>query len=336
MTNIFQKRSTINKNRSFCPLILYHDNPSTQLSMELNANLHEHRTAIDRHRNKTNEMLNQNAQFWIELSTNLITDISDCLNNKDIKVLPSTSTTSNISSSSSSSSGDSIVTIDHHVRNSRPPLIKNSPSITSNHFSSDRIEEEKFKMISSSRQKRQSRLKSLKPTQTLSDTVTTTTTTTKKRRRGNLPKNVTEFLRKWLIQHKKHPYPAEKEKIDLARHTGLTVNQISNWFINARRRILQPMLESESLTAHIMAHPDLKHPHSLLVNHANTKRYDIYTNEQYYSNSLYDSSLPTMNNKNELHYQQKQQSIYHSNQKMTFLNKSSLMETNHSKISSIH
>ncbi|OAC97653.1 Homeodomain-like DNA binding domain-containing transcription factor, partial [Mucor lusitanicus CBS 277.49] len=57
-----------------------------------------------------------------------------------------------------------------------------------------------------------------------------------KRRRGNLPKEVTEFLRKWLIQHKKHPYPAEKEKADLARHTGLTVNQISNWFINARRR----------------------------------------------------------------------------------------------------
>jgi hypothetical protein len=71
--------------------------------------------------------------------------------------------------------------------------------------------------------------------------------TTKKRRRGNLPKEVTEFLRRWLIQHKKHPYPAEKEKIDLARHTGLTVNQISNWFINARRRILQPMLESENL-----------------------------------------------------------------------------------------
>lgn len=77
--------------------------------------------------------------------------------------------------------------------------------------------------------------------------------TSKKRRRGNLPKEVTEFLKAWLVDHKKHPYPSEKEKIQLANRTGLTVNQISNWFINARRRILQPMLESESINAHLMA-----------------------------------------------------------------------------------
>ncbi|KAI8376169.1 uncharacterized protein BYT42DRAFT_573673 [Radiomyces spectabilis] len=71
-------------------------------------------------------------------------------------------------------------------------------------------------------------------------------TAKQKRRRGNLPKDVTEFLKRWLVQHKKHPYPTEKEKMDLAYRTGLTVNQISNWFINARRRILQPMLESEN------------------------------------------------------------------------------------------
>ncbi|RUP43282.1 Homeodomain-like protein [Jimgerdemannia flammicorona] len=63
-----------------------------------------------------------------------------------------------------------------------------------------------------------------------------------KRRRGNLPKTVTLVLREWLVQHKKHPYPTEEEKIALARETKLTMNQISNWFINARRRILQPML----------------------------------------------------------------------------------------------
>lgn len=72
----------------------------------------------------------------------------------------------------------------------------------------------------------------------------------RKRRRGNLPKEVTEFLKHWLILHKKHPYPTEREKQALADETGLMVNQISNWFINARRRILQPLLESENRQVH--------------------------------------------------------------------------------------
>ncbi|KAI9345067.1 hypothetical protein BD770DRAFT_186542 [Pilaira anomala] len=66
-----------------------------------------------------------------------------------------------------------------------------------------------------------------------------------KRRRGNLPKAVTAILRDWLSRHKKHPYPTEEEKASLAAETNLNLNQISNWFINARRRILQPMLEQE-------------------------------------------------------------------------------------------
>jgi hypothetical protein len=69
--------------------------------------------------------------------------------------------------------------------------------------------------------------------------------TTNKRRRGNLPKAVTAILRDWLSRHKKHPYPTEEEKAALATETNLNLNQISNWFINARRRILQPMLEQE-------------------------------------------------------------------------------------------
>jgi hypothetical protein len=65
-----------------------------------------------------------------------------------------------------------------------------------------------------------------------------------KKRRGNLPKASTNLLKKWLFDHLFHPYPTEEEKSALSLQTGLTLNQISNWFINARRRILQPMLES--------------------------------------------------------------------------------------------
>ncbi|RKP34973.1 homeobox KN domain-containing protein, partial [Dimargaris cristalligena] len=55
-------------------------------------------------------------------------------------------------------------------------------------------------------------------------------------RRGNLPKAVTAILKAWLLEHVKHPYPTEEEKIALAHETELSLNQISNWFINARRR----------------------------------------------------------------------------------------------------
>jgi len=65
-----------------------------------------------------------------------------------------------------------------------------------------------------------------------------------KKRRGNLPKSSTNLLKKWLFDHLFHPYPSEEEKSSLSLQTGLSANQISNWFINARRRTLQPMLEN--------------------------------------------------------------------------------------------
>lgn len=66
----------------------------------------------------------------------------------------------------------------------------------------------------------------------------------KKRRRGNLPKTATNLMKKWLFEHLFNPYPTEEEKKSLMRQTGLSMNQVSNWFINARRRILQPMLST--------------------------------------------------------------------------------------------
>jgi len=66
----------------------------------------------------------------------------------------------------------------------------------------------------------------------------------KRQKRVNLPKASTNLLKKWLFDHLFHPYPTEEEKSSLALQTGLSLNQLNNWFINARRRILQPMLES--------------------------------------------------------------------------------------------
>uniref|UniRef100_A0A8C4NH39 Homeobox domain-containing protein n=2 Tax=Eptatretus burgeri TaxID=7764 RepID=A0A8C4NH39_EPTBU len=65
-----------------------------------------------------------------------------------------------------------------------------------------------------------------------------------KLKRGVLPKQATNVMRSWLFQHIVHPYPTEDEKRQIASQTNLTLLQVNNWFINARRRILQPMLDS--------------------------------------------------------------------------------------------
>ncbi|CAM6031891.1 unnamed protein product, partial [Sphagnum compactum] len=68
----------------------------------------------------------------------------------------------------------------------------------------------------------------------------------KRQKRGILPKHATSVMRAWLFQHLVHPYPTEDEKRAIAAQTNLTLLQVNNWFINARRRILQPMLEHAS------------------------------------------------------------------------------------------
>nr|XP_036856821.1 homeobox protein PKNOX2 isoform X2 [Manis javanica] len=67
-----------------------------------------------------------------------------------------------------------------------------------------------------------------------------------KNKRGVLPKHATNIMRSWLFQHLMHPYPTEDEKRQIAAQTNLTLLQVNNWFINARRRILQPMLDASN------------------------------------------------------------------------------------------
>eukprot|EP00062_Callorhinchus_milii_P011227 gi/632957165/ref/XP_007894324.1/ PREDICTED: homeobox protein PKNOX2 [Callorhinchus milii] len=67
-----------------------------------------------------------------------------------------------------------------------------------------------------------------------------------KSKRGVLPKHATNIMRSWLFQHLVHPYPTEDEKRQIAGQTNLTLLQVNNWFINARRRILQPMLDASN------------------------------------------------------------------------------------------
>jgi len=76
------------------------------------------------------------------------------------------------------------------------------------------------------------------------------------KKRGIFPKVATNILRAWLFQHLTHPYPSEDQKKQLAQDTGLTILQVNNWFINARRRIVQPMIDQSNRAGpHLGPHP---------------------------------------------------------------------------------
>lgn len=60
-----------------------------------------------------------------------------------------------------------------------------------------------------------------------------------------IPAKAKTILEKWMYEHRLYCYPTKTEKQALALETGLSVQKISNWFINSRRRMLPKMLETE-------------------------------------------------------------------------------------------
>lgn len=60
-----------------------------------------------------------------------------------------------------------------------------------------------------------------------------------------IPAKAKSVLEKWMYEHRLYCYPTKAEKQALAMETGLSVQKISNWFINSRRRMLPKMLQTE-------------------------------------------------------------------------------------------
>lgn len=65
----------------------------------------------------------------------------------------------------------------------------------------------------------------------------------KRRCRKNLSSSARHRLLQWVSDHRDDPYPSQEEKQQLARDADLTVQQVSDWMTNVRKRKLRPYLQ---------------------------------------------------------------------------------------------
>lgn len=65
-------------------------------------------------------------------------------------------------------------------------------------------------------------------------------------RRSRLTRKSNEFMVAWFLHHKSNPYPSAAERIQIAEKTGLSEQQVRNWFANMRKRHWKPRDEKTS------------------------------------------------------------------------------------------
>mmetsp|Transcript_21206 Transcript_21206/g.29710 ORF Transcript_21206/g.29710 Transcript_21206/m.29710 type:complete len:403 (-) Transcript_21206:297-1505(-) len=68
----------------------------------------------------------------------------------------------------------------------------------------------------------------------------------KTRKSSSLPTETVEYLKAWMMspEHVAHPYPTEQEKEQIMRDTGIELKQLTNWFVNNRKRYWKPRVEA--------------------------------------------------------------------------------------------
>ena len=54
----------------------------------------------------------------------------------------------------------------------------------------------------------------------------------------NLSSECVAVLKEWYDKHTDWPYPATSDKVELAKKTGMQEETVNNWFINARKRLM--------------------------------------------------------------------------------------------------
>ena len=63
---------------------------------------------------------------------------------------------------------------------------------------------------------------------------------------SSLPSETVEYLKAWMMSpdHVAHPYPTEQEKTQIMVDTGIELKQLTNWFVNNRKRFWKPRVEA--------------------------------------------------------------------------------------------
>eukprot|EP01017_Pseudomicrothorax_dubius_P018372 TRINITY_DN20355_c0_g1_i1.p1 TRINITY_DN20355_c0_g1~~TRINITY_DN20355_c0_g1_i1.p1 ORF type:complete len:186 (-),score=24.99 TRINITY_DN20355_c0_g1_i1:55-612(-) len=56
------------------------------------------------------------------------------------------------------------------------------------------------------------------------------------KRPEKLPRKAISILKKWLHSNRRDPYPSPEQKQELAEKGGISVKQVSTWFMNTRSR----------------------------------------------------------------------------------------------------
>ncbi|KAI9280677.1 homeobox KN domain-containing protein [Sporodiniella umbellata] len=227
--------STENKEKTFTPLVLFNNNEECQTRQQQKYQIEDHRLKVEK-------LLEQNTRIWENIRAFSSSPETEYKENTTSDVIHQDhiSPAQPFSSSYPIKKNSALVSaLEHRARMKAPPpllgFLPTTPkaSTVNRHVDTTTDETKEYFESSTHFITEPSFHPTYKPHSS-------------RKRRGNLPKEVTEFLKQWLLMHKRHPYPTEREKQQLADETGLMVSQISNWFINARRRILQPLLESEN------------------------------------------------------------------------------------------
>lgn len=80
----------------------------------------------------------------------------------------------------------------------------------------------------------------------MSTTKRSSVSSSQKGKTTSLPSETVEYLKAWMMspEHIAHPYPTEQEKAQIMADTGIELKQLTNWFVNNRKRYWKPRVEA--------------------------------------------------------------------------------------------